>query len=59
MLALAKQINAEDNADSRIIISWSQSHATSNIDKYNSNGYEPLQNYRLGTVGINYREWGA
>ena len=32
MLAWTKQINTEGNADSRIIIKWSQSHATSNIN---------------------------
>ena len=51
MLAWTKQINAEGNVNSRIIIRWSQSHATSYINKYKSNGYEPQQNYRLGMVG--------
>ena len=51
MLAGTKRINTEDNADSRIIIRWSQSHATNNINKYKSKRYEPQQNNRLGTVG--------
>ena len=34
VLDWTKQINAEGNADSRTIIGWSQSHATSNINKY-------------------------
>ena len=41
MLAWTKQINAEGNADSRIISRWSKSHATSNFNKSKSNGYEP------------------
>ena len=51
MLAWTKQINIEGNADSRIIIRWSQSHAMSNINKYKSKQYEPRQKNRLGTVG--------
>ena len=50
MLAWTKQINTEGNADSRIIIGWSQSHATSNIYKYKSKRYEPQQKNRPGTV---------
>ena len=46
-----KEINTEGNADSRTIIKWSQSHATSNINKYKSKLYEPQQKNRLGTVG--------
>ena len=51
MLAWTKQINAEGNADSGIIIRWSQSHTTSNINKYESKRYEAQQNYRIGAVG--------
>ena len=51
MLAWAKQINTAGNADSRIIIRWSQSHATSNINKYKSKRYEPQKKNRLVTVG--------
>ena len=51
MLAWTKQINTEGNADSRIIIRWSESHATSNINTYKSKRYEPQLNNRLGTVG--------
>ena len=50
VLAWTKQMNADDNADNRIITRWSQSHATSNINKHKSNRYESQQNYRLGTV---------
>ena len=51
MLAWMKQINTEGNAESRIINRWSQSHVSSNINKYKSKRYEPQQKNRLGTVG--------
>ena len=49
--SLDETIKYRGNADSRIIIRWSQSHATSNINKYKSKQYEPQQKNRLGTVG--------
>ena len=60
MLAWTKQINAEGNADSRIIIRWSQSHATLihiNLNDINHNRTTALErsviNYPGGGGGLN------
>ena len=56
MLAWTKQINTEGNVDSRIIIRWSQSHATSNINNYISlNDMNHNRNTALERLVINYQ----
>ena len=59
MLAWTKQINTEGNADSRIIIRWSQSHATSNIKNINLNDMNHNRGTALERSAMNYRGGGA